>query len=494
MDVLTKSNDVDANWSALKSALHFINQSPPEASLLEAAGRWRKMSGATDTLLMVGSICSFGIAAGAHYAYTARQSHLQQKAFATLAEAMLTFKCPNDSNGLELMELTISYANGDMKIAQGKDSLCVSMNGQTIALTSYKSISAFMDAIAHDIHQFPEAYSKLSDQLRDSLKIPIFSQRSLSDLSSLPQSFVVSTDVILPSEIQGRSFRLGTVPKINCVETSHIPSDDCKKPGDIERSDTSYYAKPVDGEAWEAIAYESGIDDENPQYGLRSFFTYRCSQFLGFDVIANVRFLGNRDGSWGYGLKEVEGYSAFLLTIDRREPDAPGLIGSSIQLQIVDAITGQGDRHLKNYIVDEESGTVKGIDNDVCAGKKITHPDMLKRGQLYGAWGVSLPLILDTDMVEAINALSEETLEAMMRQCRFTPAEIRAGEARLQAVKAHADELKSMQNQIDRGIQISASHFGPYIISPHQWADDAVVNKLLKYPSRSYLARDGCLS
>jgi hypothetical protein len=104
------------------------------------------------------------------------------------------------------------------------------------------------------------------------------------------------------------------------------------------------------------------------------------------------------------------------------------------KLQLLDAITGQGDRHMNNFFIDDATSKVTGIDNDQCFGKDLVDPNEIGTSRNY--LGKTLPKVVDKKMVTDIDRLTDQKLDEILSDM-LTPEEISATTKRLQAVKEH---------------------------------------------------------
>jgi hypothetical protein len=245
------------------------------------------------------------------------------------------------------------------------------------------------------------------------------------------------------------------------------------------------------------LAQMMGIDPKNPQFTMQNLASLAIDKKLGFNVLVNTGIAIHKlpesgDRKLGLEMERAKGKSAGDWLVDAKHGNAdakaifsdPGYWRAAIKLQLTDAVTGQGDRHDDNYFIDDSSGaiTITGIDNDQCFGSAIANPnDLVTRRkdhpQDFGARGVLLPPVVDTDMVAAINSLTDETLDAVLGDM-LKPAEIKATKERVAAIEAHILELA--QNGL--------------VIDPAQWGNDEVKAalfapmKALNY--RSYVHRE----
>ncbi len=237
------------------------------------------------------------------------------------------------------------------------------------------------------------------------------------------------------------------------------------------------------------VADESGIDLYDPQMAMRNIATGSIANELGFDVVAKTQLAIQKSPKFGSKNVSPSNWESQLGLVMEK---APGLEGKKTpsatfndpkvrkeltKLQLLDALTGQGDRHPGNYFIDKQlDGTVKitGIDNDQCFGKNITDANGIKQGNResnHGFRGCSLPEVIDTDMAKSIEDLTPERLEELLGD-KLSPEEVIATKQRLAGMKAHVQKLRSKGR----------------IIAPDKWGDPAVVKK--NNSGTSYVVRD----
>jgi len=116
-----------------------------------------------------------------------------------------------------------------------------------------------------------------------------------------------------------------------------------------------------------------------------------------------------------------------------------------IRLQLMDAISGQVDRHPGNYFVlrnaKGEVIGVKAIDNDMAWGKSLR--DLSGKTQIDGAHLPRyLPPVVDAETRDAIKAIRPDQLRKQLSDV-LSPDEIDAAVVRLKQVQAHLDKLQS---------------------------------------------------
>jgi hypothetical protein len=258
----------------------------------------------------------------------------------------------------------------------------------------------------------------------------------------------------------------------------------CRATYEIDGRAVEAFVKPIlAGRRVPLVAGQIGIDQRDPGLEKRNKATMLVAQSLGWgDRVVDVDLGVHRvedpktgrktdapclimEKAPGKSAEEIMGDLAALDPEEQRAELAklredPVLQRSLIQLQIIDAITGQADRHGGNYIIDRDRETgavrgVKGIDNDICFGSKVTDPEQLvprrprrdgdpdmlfdaraRRDAKAFAWGVSLPPVIDRAMRDAVDGLDPAALRASLEGL-LTEAEIDATMARLDLVKAH---------------------------------------------------------
>ncbi len=171
--------------------------------------------------------------------------------------------------------------------------------------------------------------------------------------------------------------------------------------------------------------------------------------------------------------------------------DDPVVRRGLVKLQLLDALTAQGDRHQANYIVTQDAqGRYTGvvaIDNDQAFGTRIgnpndllrrvsggvvTGPDGVKRTGLQGLNGVMLPGVVDRDMKAAFDALTPDGLRAELAGLLPDP-EIEVAVQRLNVIKSHLEQLER----------------NGMVIDSDEWGSD-LVTATLQDTNSSYVARD----
>jgi hypothetical protein len=208
------------------------------------------------------------------------------------------------------------------------------------------------------------------------------------------------------------------------------------------------------------VAERTGIDLRNPQTAMRNLATLAYAQRLGFDVIPDMKVglltlpgPGSPQPQLGLVMERAPGHSARMTSLpDLRRGD---VARETTKLQLLDHLTGQGDRHSENYFIhiDPQSRVkVTGIDNDQCFGHKAHRPDAMRpdftsfRLDRIGFNGTGLPKFIDTEMAKAVTSVTPEHLHEMLVD-KLSAAEVQAAVKRLEGVKAHVAQL-SQQGKV----------------------------------------------
>ena len=241
--------------------------------------------------------------------------------------------------------------------------------------------------------------------------------------------------------------------------------------------------KPLNStdDGWVTAA--TGIPWQNPQIAMRNIATGGYAKALGFDVIAETRvaFLSTptapgEPGTPGLGLLMEKAAGQAAASLPAETLQLPAVVREVTKLQLLDHLTGQGDRHANNYFVHvgpNDQVKVTGIDNDQCFGARLTDPEGIRftGDSKCGFRGTRLPPVVDTDMAFAIMALTPEKLQEMLGN-KLSPSEINAANLRLSGVKEHIAKLDK----------------SGAVILPHQWDDKHLISRL--DPDNSYVGRE----
>ncbi|MDQ5908200.1 MAG: hypothetical protein QG599_291 [Pseudomonadota bacterium] len=288
-------------------------------------------------------------------------------------------------------------------------------------------------------------------------------------------------------------------------------------------------------EGFGLAAKDLGIDPEHPQMTVRNIATGVVDELLGFNLVPDTR-IGMMDGKLGMvmsfahgaaaithqevdvtdleghcgaeavrsakediangigdqsGLDEVLTAYSIRITEEGRliqsQPvvvehnfNDPALRRELVKLQLLDALTAQGDRHGGNYVVLQgEDGRIslQAIDNDQAFGTKFDNPnDLWKDPQRMPTnfKAVKLPPVVDQSMVDAFSELSPEQLRGEL-----------AGLLPEAEIEHTVERLKVIQEYLTSG--------PPPIVLPSDGPEDwgtEQVGQLLTDPATSYVGRE----
>ena len=189
-----------------------------------------------------------------------------------------------------------------------------------------------------------------------------------------------------------------------------------------ESGDLTGFFKEDKGFNKDTLSHESvvGIKQTDPNYGARSVALYRLDQLFNAQVTARAEFAvhkgANGKSTLGTVLESVKGQAAsktgFAMTEGHKQQMRQGGDATAVsledpvlqrglnKLQLLDAISGQLDRHSGNYHVEsDEQGNVlgvTGIDLDMAFGSKMTGVDKSHADGAFNYKG--LPEFIDEEM------------------------------------------------------------------------------------------------
>lgn len=218
-------------------------------------------------------------------------------------------------------------------------------------------------------------------------------------------------------------------------------------------------------------------DQRAPRIGLRNVLASQLAQALGLSIIVKSEFsarsvpltaeeiassaagfAASQTFSFGIsmqGVRAVYGCVDDVIKLPTESETLITMIEESIDLQLFDAVIGQGDRHSRNIMVDK-SGHVYGIDNDQCfPDENANDPEILaldNDGIDTGKRGTLLPRIITTGQRDKWLAMDEKTVFKSLRMA--TQKQRDAAIARFRKVQAYVRSLPNEQ-LVDRTRLIS---------------------------------------
>lgn len=217
--------------------------------------------------------------------------------------------------------------------------------------------------------------------------------------------------------------------------------------------------KPLNTQETGGVAQVSGISRNDPQTAMRNIATVAYARKLGLHVVVDTRLAvidtgrGPLDPDVGLMMERARGKPAAQTPahLFRRGDVCEELT----KLQLLDHLTGQGDRHGNNYFIHfgaDDRAKIAGIDNDQCFGKNVTDPAGIRAidddSDTWVLHGTELPPVVDFRMAGTIYALTPQDIREMLAD-KLKPEEIEAAIQRHQGVKAHIDHLHATGRIID---------------------------------------------
>lgn len=177
----------------------------------------------------------------------------------------------------------------------------------------------------------------------------------------------------------------------------------------------------------------------------RSVASTRLDQRLGLDTIAH-EFEAKHGDRRGVVSAKTKGKAAQEMgDVDYSNPETQRSLSN---IQVFDYLSNQQDRHDGNIFIDPETGTARGIDNDLSFG----HTSIRENDRYHG-----LPSQIDPQMAERILGLSPEELDQIVGgrngdYQRLGPREQQGARERLQRLQDHIrqeDEGGKRKNVVD---------------------------------------------
>ncbi len=166
--------------------------------------------------------------------------------------------------------------------------------------------------------------------------------------------------------------------------------------------------------------------------------------------IEMMRARKNEDNVWVSGTDAVKDFP----TVSSEPSELTGnLQKAMLDLQVVDLLCGQVDRHQHNFLVKIDGNEVKltGIDNDTSFGSKsatVTNITTDSPPRIVVPWP-GLPPLMSTDMFDKLMALQPEDLQRDLEKTGLKANEIDATLVRLDLLKDHARSLEANKCIVD---------------------------------------------
>lgn len=195
-------------------------------------------------------------------------------------------------------------------------------------------------------------------------------------------------------------------------------------------------------------------DDGDRALLARSVASSQVDQLMGLDVLAEERFGVDAQGNnMGVSI-EVDGAQiesqwaeqpggpkkTCTLEVNYRDPRIQKGLSD---LEVLDYVTGQIDRHTGNIVVDPRTGNVKGIDNDL-AFPAVDREQMLEREKILMTKAVAgLPKQVSVETAEKVLALSPDRLEQTLRNMPVPNGCDSLSDASIQGARQRLEKLQA---------------------------------------------------
>ena len=159
----------------------------------------------------------------------------------------------------------------------------------------------------------------------------------------------------------------------------------------------------------------------------------------------------------------------------------PNVQRGLLDLQLMDAITGQVDRHSSNIFIDDY-GNVRGIDDDASFGAAISDPRELTKefDKVWESHNKGLPPLVDHQSAQMVLSLDEQQLRKELEDL-LDKAEIEAAVRRLTLVKQHI-QLLYAHGRVVGGGTVNG------VANPAAWDRTTYDLAMMAGPDASYLA------
>lgn len=272
---------------------------------------------------------------------------------------------------------------------------------------------------------------------------------------------------------------------VNTVQGQGYQLEDDQEFQGYFKAETDYIPMGVQG----GLAHQarSGIAQHDPNFGARSVALYRLDQLLDAQVTARAEFAVSKDPktgqhSFGTVLEAAKGKAANETRFVRNSAQTreagqgsgvvnmedPTLQRALNKLQLLDAISGQLDRHSGNYFIDaNKDGSVNkvtGIDLDMSFGSlmKTTGKGSKDIGRLAQNYR-GLPPYFDEVFALKILSVSEKDVEAAITgllskdEIAATVMRFREVQAALQAAKDQGKLVKKWDGSTAQDGRLSGS-------------------------------------
>lgn len=241
---------------------------------------------------------------------------------------------------------------------------------------------------------------------------------------------------------------------------------------------------------------------DHPNLIARQVGSYRLDEALGMGVTAFETFTKDVDGGLlgvsrraeidgkrGVATLRQDGNVFLYKNLDYKNSTTQKGLSD---LQLMDALTGQLDRHMGNIFIEPESGRVISIDNDMAfPSETYITSDKLTNNQLGDQFSrdekgilVYHQKLIDKESAASILAMTDSSMRKLLEQIvgdeKIPAASVNAAIERLNAIKAQIKKLSNEKALIEKG---------GWNEKTYKIAIDSGSTKSKKNPFSNYLAR-----
>ena len=230
---------------------------------------------------------------------------------------------------------------------------------------------------------------------------------------------------------------------------------------------------PLDpaGASRPAVATYSKIPSTHPRYAARSVASSNLGRQLGGESLVNSEFYSH-DGRFGVLMERAKGMTINHLTVRGSDMMLSQMLSNQDMirdfnnLQVLDAITGQHDRHHGNVVVETDAQgryvKLKGIDHDCSFGASRSYNELKKfsdalynpyhganftniaeRATIKSSFNVGLPPLVDAQQADKI--LDPGFIDEAKQNVKglLNQAETDRMTERIEQLQKHVQELKN---------------------------------------------------
>lgn len=190
----------------------------------------------------------------------------------------------------------------------------------------------------------------------------------------------------------------------------------------------------------------------------RSVATHQVDQLLGTNVIAEEKMAQSGDKLLGVSVQadgaqiagKHEGKDCFL----QANYADPRIQKGMCDLEAVDYITGQIDRHYGNVFIEPESGKVTGIDNDLAFPEQNREVMIRNDGAVEDKVVKGMPKMMSSETADKILAIRPDQLENLLSSIKNPDGTGGLSKEEIQGAVTRLQELQNAIKDPNSGVQV----------------------------------------